>query len=71
LQLEASLSDDATGEQLGRHLFWIEWQAVIRLRDDTPRVFNRHVVELVAAAVCNAAYESGVARRERKPGEGT
>ena len=35
-----------------------------------PSVFNRAVVGRVAEAVCQAAYETGVARRERKPGEG-
>ena len=35
-----------------------------------PSVFNRLVGERVAAAVRDAAYESGVARRHRKPGEG-
>ncbi|MFO7274423.1 MAG: malic enzyme-like NAD(P)-binding protein [Bacillota bacterium] len=32
-----------------------------------PSVFNRRVVEAVAAAVEQAAYETGVARRERQP----
>jgi len=35
-----------------------------------PSVFNRVVVGRVAEAVCQAAYETGVARRERKPVEG-
>src|SRR5438477_274607 len=34
-----------------------------------PSVFNRHVGERVAHAVREAAYDGGVARRARKPGE--
>ncbi len=36
-----------------------------------PSVFNRQVADRVAAAVRDAAYEAGVARRARKPGEAT
>jgi len=36
-----------------------------------PSVFNRAVIGRVAEAVCQAAHETGVARRERKPGEAT
>ncbi|MBY6275170.1 MAG: NAD-dependent malic enzyme [Symbiobacterium thermophilum] len=35
-----------------------------------PSVFNKRVVEAVAAAVEQAAYETGVARRERQPRTG-